>query len=184
MWWMALGSIPLLVIGLDVLTGRRITDWLRELLFRPDDTQIYEPRDVIWAWAMTLFASLIIIWALKELFVPTKVVEARPEGLAVRLRGPLRGPDVISWERIRDVQGGEIDDEEDVLPLLAIEVVARDDLPAHPWGARWLDSRVLGVLASDWPTDPDQVASDIGDYAVSAAEEIRQHRIRSIWTEE
>lgn len=184
MWWMALGSIPLLVMGLDVLTSRRITNWLRELLFRPEDTQIYEPRDVIWAWAMTLFAGVVILWALKELFIPTKVVEARPEGLALKLRGPFRPPDVIPWERIKDVEGGEIDDEDDLLPLLAVEVMARDDLPAHPWGARWLDSNVLGVLAEDWPTDPDQVATEIGDYAVAAAEEIRQHRIKTIWAED
>lgn len=184
MWWMAVGSIPLLVIGLDVLTNRRITNWLREIMFRPEETQIYEPRDVIWAWAMTLFAVVIIIWALKELFIPTKLVEARPEGLALKLRGPFRPPDVVPWERIKDVEGGEIDDEEDTLPLLAVEVTTRDGLPDHPWGARWLDAKVLGVLAEDWPTTPDQVALEIGEYAVSSADEIRQTRVASIWAEE
>lgn len=82
MWWMAIGSIPLLVIGLDVLTNRRLTNWLRERLFNPEDTQIYEPRDVIWAWAMVIFAGVVVIWALKELFAPTRVVEGHVWHLA------------------------------------------------------------------------------------------------------
>ena len=184
MWWMALGAIPLLVIGLDVLTNRRITNWLREIVFRPEDTQIYEPRDVIWAWGLTLFAGLIILWALKELFIPAAVVETRPEGLALKLRGPFRPVDLVPWENIKDVEGGEIDDEEDALPLLAVEVNNRDGLPDHPWGARWLDARVLGVLAQDWPMGPDEVARQIGEYAVAAAEEIRKKRVSSVWREE
>ncbi|HSM43916.1 MAG TPA: hypothetical protein VK969_02750, partial [Acidimicrobiia bacterium] len=55
MWLMAMGGIPFLVISLDVLTQRRITRWLTDLMFRPDDVQIFEPRDVIYAWVMLLF---------------------------------------------------------------------------------------------------------------------------------
>ena len=184
MWWMAVGAIPLMVIGLDVLTNRRITNWLREITFRPDDTQIYEPRDVIWAWVMAVFAGVIILWALKELFIPTTLVETRSEGLALKLRGPFRPLDVVPWEQIKDVEAGEIDDEEDKLPLLAIEVVSRENLPSHPWGARWLDQRVLGILAEDWPIPPGEVAREIGEYAVEAAMEHRKSRVSSIWAEE
>jgi hypothetical protein len=177
MWWMAIGSIPLLVIGLDVLTNRRLTNWLRERLFSPQDTQIYEPRDVIWAWAMVIFAGVVVIWALKELFAPTKVVEARPDGLALKLRGPFRPSDLLPWDAIKDVQGGEINDEEETIPLLAVEVLSRDKLPDHPWGARWLDARVLGVLAQDWQESPDDVADQIGQYAVKAAVEEHKHGV-------
>ncbi|HET7846794.1 MAG TPA: hypothetical protein VFL72_04820, partial [Acidimicrobiia bacterium] len=103
MWLMAIGAIPLLVIAIDVLTNRRITNWLREMLFTPEGTQIYEPRDVIYAWALMLFAAFLVIWGLKELFVPTRVIECRDEGLALKLRGPFRGHDVIPWARVVDV---------------------------------------------------------------------------------
>jgi hypothetical protein len=109
------------------------------------------------------------------------VVEARPDGLALKLRGPFRGADLIPWEQIKDIDGGVIDDEEDVLPLLAVKLVTRGDLPAHPWGARWLDQRVLGILAEDWPTTPEVVARRVGEYAVSAAVSDRQHRVSSVW---
>lgn len=181
---MAVGSIPLLVISLDVLTNRRLTNWLREQIFRPEDTQIYEPRDVIWAWAMALFAGVIVLWSLKELFAPSRVVEARPAGLALKLRGPFRRADLIAWDQIKDVQGGEIADEDDVLPLLAVEITERSGLPEHPWGARWVSPKVLGVLAQDWPEPPDLVAERIGEYAVENAAEQRMRRTATVWEEE
>lgn len=177
MWLLAMGGIPLLVIAVDVLTSRRITNWLRELLFTPEDTQIYEPRDVIWAWALLFFSVFLVVWGLKELFMPTKVIEARDDGLAVKLRGPFRKPDLIPWGNIADIESGEIVDEGDVLLLLRIKLFARGELPEHPWGARWVETRVLGLLAQDWSAPPSQVADQLGQYAVEAAQ--RETRART-----
>lgn len=181
MWLMALGGIPLLVISLDVLTNRKLTNQLRELLFRPEETQIYEPRDVIWAWAMLVFGAIIVLWGLKELFMPTVVLEARPIGVAVRLRGPFRAPDVIPWGQIKDVSEFDIEDEDAVLAVLRIDLITRGDLPNHPWGARWLDERSLGVLADDWASDPARVVDRIGTYAVEVAVAQRRARTTSVW---
>jgi len=176
MWLMAMAGIPLLVISLDVLTNRRIANWLREIVFRPEDTQIYEPRDVIWAWVMALFAGFIVVWGLKELFAPTKVIECRDEGLALKISGPLRHPSLILWDDIDDVTGGQINDEGDVVPLLLIRVLNREGLPANPWGARWVKDDQLGVLAEDWSEDPKIVASEIIDCAVAAARKEKRDR--------
>jgi len=181
MWLMAIGAIPLLIIAVDVLTSRRITNWLRGILFTPSDTQIYEPRDVIYAWAIMLFAAALVIWGLKELFVPTRVIECREEGLALKLRGPFRRHDVIPWARIVDVDAGEIEDEGEILLLLRVRVLERGDLPAHPWGARWLEPRLLGVLAQDWAVTPKEAAKMIADYAVDAARRADRARVARIW---
>lgn len=181
MWLLAIGSIPLLVISVDVLTNRRITNWLREMVFNPNDTQIYEPRDVIWAWAMLLFSGFLILWGLKELFVPTRVIEARSEGLAVRLRGPLAKADIIPWENVIDIRPGEIMDEGDVLILLEISLLTRGDLPDHPWGARWVETRVLGMLAQDWATPPAKVAEQIAEFAAGVARHEAKARTARIW---
>ena len=181
MWLLAIGAIPLLVISVDVLVNRRIANWLRELVFRPEDTQIYESRDVIWAWVMLLFAGVLILWGLKELFLPTKVIECRDEGLAIKVRGPLRPHDVIPWGNIVDLTGGEIGDEGDTLPLLSIQLMGRLDLPDHPWGARWVENRVLGVLAQDWSESPEVVARRVSDYAVDAVGREARARTASVW---
>jgi len=181
MWLMAIGAIPLLIIAVDVLSNRRITNWLREIMFTPADTQIYEPRDVIYAWAILLFSAFLVIWGLKELFVPTRVIECRDEGLALKLRGPFRRHDVIPWGTIVDVDAGEIEDEGEILLLLRIKVLERGDLPAHPWGARWLETRVLGVLAQDWSLTPKEAAKVIGDYAVDAARRAGRARVARLW---
>ena len=181
MWLLAMGGIPLLVIAVDVLTSRRITNWLRELIFTPEDTQIYEPRDVIWAWGLLLFSVFLVVWGLKELFMPTKVIEARDEGLAVKLRGPFRKPDLIPWGNIADIEPGEIVDEGDVLLLLQIKLFSRGELPEHPWGARWVEPRTLGLLSDDWSAAPGQVAEQLGQYAVEAAKRETRARTARIW---
>lgn len=183
MWFMALGGIPLLVMSIDVLTNRKLTNQLREMLFRPDQTQIYEPRDVIWAWAMLLFGVIVVGWGLKDLFYPTRLVEARPTGLAVRLRGPFRKPSLIPWEQIKDISAIEIEDEDALLPLLGIELATRGDLPQHPWAARWLDEGLVGVLAQDWSKRPAQVVAEIEKYAVEVAVAQRKARTASVWEE-
>ena len=65
MWLTSLVATPLIVLAVDVLTQRRITNSLRDLLFRPDDTQLFEFRDVVWAWAILLVAGGVAIWALR-----------------------------------------------------------------------------------------------------------------------
>lgn len=176
MWLMAMGGIPLLVISLDVLTARRITRWLTDLMFRPEDVQIFEPRDVIFAWVMFIFGAVTVIWGLKELFMPTKVVECRDQGLAVRINGPFRGPSLIPWKNIQDIGGADIEDDGDQIPLLIITVFSRESLPDNPWGARWVAERELGIMAQDWDEDPQDAAERIADYAVETAQrEQREH---------
>ena len=181
MWLMAMGGIPLLIISLDVLTNRRITNWLRELIFRPEDTQIYEPRDVIWAWAMLVFSAIVVLWGLKELFVPTKVIEATDEALLLKLGGPFRPATAISWDLVDDVRAVEVSDEGDTIPMLAIRVLATGDLPDDPWGARWLGDREIALLAQDWSDPPDVVAAKMIDYAVEAVKRQARARTASVW---
>ena len=169
MWLLAIGSIPLLTISVDVLTNRRISDWLRGIVFAPADTQIFEPRDVIWAWALMLFSGAVVLWGLKELFLPTKMIEGREEGLALKLRGPFRRHDVVPWSEVVDVKAGVIEDEGEELASLQVSVLVRGDLPENPWGARWVENRVLGLLAEDWSQSPETVAEEITMYAIEVA---------------
>lgn len=183
MWLLAMAGIPLLVISVDVLTQRRITRWLTDIVFRPEDVQIFEPRDVIFAWAMFLFAAFLVLWGLRELFVPTKVLECRDEGLALKINGPFRPASVIAWDNIKDVGGEEIDDEGDVVPLFVVGVFSREGLPDNPWGARWVSESELGVLAQDWADDAQDVAERVADYAVDSVKRQQRNTTSNLWLE-
>ena len=183
MWLMAMGGVPLLVISLDVLTERRMTRWLTDYMFEPEDVQIFEPRDVIFAWVMLLFGLLFVGWGLKELFMPTKVIECTDQGIALRLGGPFRSPSFVPWANVQDVGGADIDDEGDMVPLLILTVYEREGLPDNPWGARWVSEKELGILAEDFGRDPQEIATDIANYAVDAAKRGRRERTASLWQE-
>lgn len=172
MWLLAMAGIPLLVISLDVLTNRRITNRLRELIFTPESTQIYEPRDVIWAWAMALFGSFLVLWGLKELFAPSKLIESSDEGIYLKLGGPMRGVILVPWAEISGIRAGQIADEDD--PRVEVLVLAMTDpgrIGDNPWGARWIGPGELAILAEDWSDDPPAVAQRLTDEALAVARE-------------
>jgi hypothetical protein len=126
----------------------------------------------------------MVLWGLKELFVPTKVLECRPEGLALRLSGPFRPATVVSWESIVDVDGIEVDDEATKVPMFWLEVTDRSVLPENPWGARWVGPSAIGITAQDWTEKPKVVAERVADYAVEEARQGRRRAVAGIWQEE
>ncbi len=184
MWLMAMAGIPLVVIALDILTRRRISSALQDLLFTPENIQIYEARDVIWAWVMALFGGFLVLMGLKELFVPTKVVEGRRDGLALKVAGPFRKAPVVPWAQIVDITSGEMDDDGVRIPLLVVKLASRQGLPDRPWGARWTDERELSIMAGDWSDEPELVVEKLTEYAVWLARRQSQEQTARLWREE
>jgi hypothetical protein len=172
MWLLAMAGIPLLVISLDVLTNRRITNWLRELIFTPERTQIYEPRDVIWAWIMGLFGGFLVLWGLKELFAPTKIIESEERGIHLKLGGPGRRAVLIPWAEVAGIRAAEIDDgDASRVEVLVLELANPTRVGNNPWGARWIASGQLAILAEDWSGDAEAVAQRLTDHALTVANE-------------
>lgn len=177
MWLLAMAGIPLLVVSLDILTSRRITNWLREMIFTPENTQIYEPRDVIWAWAMALFAGFLVLWGLRELFMPTKVVESTDQGIWLNVGGPLRKPDLVPWDEVSAIRAGQLEDEDHTkTQVLILAITDPGRLPDNPWGARWIADEQIAVLAEDWGETADAVAQRLTDHALSVAQERARER--------
>lgn len=166
MWMLALAGVPLVVVAVDVLTRRRLTDALRAVLFRPDDTQIFEPRDVIWAWVMLVCGLILVVFGLKELMFPTTVVEANTLGLRLKLSGPLRPATVVPWSAVDDVGSGSVADDGDRLPVMWIRLFEPGLIPDQPWGARWIDENTVALLASDWDRTAVRAAEDVTQFAL------------------
>jgi hypothetical protein len=169
MWLVALVGVPLVVIATDVLTRRRLTNALREVLFRPEDTQIFEPRDVIWAWAMLIVGVVLVAFGLKELMFPTTVVAADGNGLRLKLSGPFHPATAVPWEAVEDIGSGSVADEGDRLPVLWVRLFEPDSIPIDPWGARWIDDHTVAILASDWDRSAVRAARELTQAALAAA---------------
>ncbi len=167
MWLVALSGIPLLVIATDVLAQRRLTDTLRELLFRPDDTQVFEARDLIWAWVMLAVGLALTGWGLKELLAPTIVVRSGTDGLALGVRGPFRGPWVVPWSQVDDIGETALEDDGVEVPVMWIRVMDPTIIPESVWNGRRIDDRTVAIFASDWETPPGVVAREAVEWAVA-----------------
>lgn len=166
MWGISILGVPMVVAALDMLTQRRLTNALREILFRPDDTQLPEPRETVWAIALLVGGIILCVWGLKELLSPSRMVAADDTGLHLEVRGPFRAPLSLRWEQIDDVGSGTVEDDGELLPVVWVRTVEAGLLPDNPWGARLLDDRTLAVLAADWEMSHVAAAQGIGDRAV------------------
>lgn len=169
MWLLALAGIPLVVLGLDVLYRRRITNFLSGLVFASSDPQLLEPRDTIWAIVLLLIGLILSGFGLKELLAPKPVVTADKEGLRLRLSGPFRAPTTIPWEAIDDIGAEIVDDDGDLISVMWVRLLDQSPIPADPWGARWIDASTLAVLASDWELPANEVAEKVADVAVEVS---------------
>ncbi len=161
MWLLALGGVPLLVFGVDILLEQRIFRPLQEALFPPDSPQIFEPRDTIWAWAFIVIGAAMVALGLKELLAPAKVVGGDDAGLHLRLSGPFRPPSLIRWSDLRSVRSERFDDGGEAVEALIVEVGDDAELPDDPWGARWIESGTLAMLAEGWDQPAEVVAHRI-----------------------
>lgn len=167
-WLISLAAIPAVVVGVDILWRQRIVGWITDLVFE-SDPQTLDTRDEIWAWAMVLVGGAIVMWGLKELFLPVPVVRTDDEGVHVRMSGPLRPATTLPWFSLHDVDAGTLKADDEEVEVLIIEVKDPALLPDNPWGGRRFDDRTVAMYTTEWDTRTDQVVVTIADQAVMVA---------------
>ena len=168
MWLVALAGVPMVVIGVDVLLRRRIFAVIGSLVFTGDPPLI-EPRDVIWAVVLLILGLIFIGFGLRELLIPRPAVSADAVGLHLHLGHPLSRLVTIPWSEVDDIGAENLDDDGSVIPVMWIRVSNPAQLPANPWGARWIEPDTLAVMAADWERTPHFVAEAVAEIAVNAA---------------
>lgn len=167
-WLISLAAIPAVVVGLDILWRQRIVGWISGLVYE-SDPQSLDSRDEIWAWAMVLVGGAVVIWGLKELFLPAPVLITDEEGVHIRMTGPFRPATTLPWFSLHDVDAGTLEDDEEEVEVLIVEVKDPSLLPENPWGGRRFNERTVALYTSEWDTRPDQAAVTIADQAVAVA---------------
>jgi hypothetical protein len=168
MWLIALGGVPMVVIGVDLLLRRRIFGVIGSLVFTGDPPPV-EPRDVIWAVALLILGLIFVGFGLRELLIPRPALLADATGLHLHLGHPFSGLVTIPWSEVDDIGAEDLDDDGSVIPVMWVRVSNPHQLPANPWGARWIEPDTLAVMAADWERTPRFVAEAAADIAVNAA---------------
>jgi len=169
MWLIALAGVPMLTIGIDLLMSRRIFGVITSLVFT-GDPQLVEPRDVIWGVVMLILGLIFIGFGLRELLIPTPVVQADARGLHLHLGHPLSRPVTIRWAEVVDIGVEDLNDEGSVVPVMWVKVSNPKNLPANPWGARWIEPGTLALMAADWERTARFVAEAAAEIAVTTVE--------------
>lgn len=169
MWLLSLAGVPLLVLGVDVLRNRRIISFFQNLIWPNGNPEVLEPRDYIWAVALVIVGLLIAVFGVAELINPRPVLAASEDGLRLRIGNPFSSLAFVPWNEVVDVGAEQLDDEGDPVSVFVLTVSSRERLPAHPWGARWLDDKTLAVLASDWEIPPERVAERVAAASLQAS---------------
>jgi len=177
MWALAVAGVPMAVMGIDLLLRRRIFAALTPLVFT-GDPQLVEPRDVIWAVVLLILGLIFLAFGLRDLLFPAPVMLADGRGLHLQLGHPLSRPVTIPWGEVDDIGSEDLNDDGSVVPVLWIKVSNPARLPANPWGARWIESDTLAVMAADWERHPRLVARAATDVALAAAS-LNQHVSKS-----
>lgn len=169
MWLLSLAGVPLLVLGVDVLRNRRIISFFQNLIWPNGNPEVLEPRDYIWAVTLIVVGLLIAVFGVAELINPRPVLAATEDGLHLRIGNPFSPLSFVPWGEVVDVGDEVLDDEGDPVGVFVLTVADRNRLPAHPWGARWLEGNTLAVLASDWETPAGQVAEQVAAASLAAS---------------
>ncbi len=141
-------GLPFIFVAIDYVWGSfGFLDQLGAWAYAGGEVEAFEARDDILVAMIGLIGLAFVLFALKEFVSPRRLLVADDDGIHVPLRGPLRGPDGISWYQIRELRA----EGAHLLILLA----ARGDLPSDPWNARWDDETTLRLRTTWWDRSPE-----------------------------
>jgi len=153
MWLLAVLAVPFVLYGADVLLQQRFVAGILDLMHPDGEVPAIETRDIAWAWVFVIIGGTTALWALKELILPRKLIEATGQHLVLRLGGPFARPANVAWDSVKDLRASRASDDGDVFPVMVAEFrpdATSHGVPANPWGARWIDPTLLAVSAREW----------------------------------
>jgi len=158
-WLLALLGVPFVLLGLDLLTEQRFISGFGKLIYGAEQIPAFEPRDKIFAIVAIAAGLILVVWGLRDLIVPRKLIVADASGLRMALGGPLRRSIEIPWSDVGDIRAEMADEDGEVLPVLIVEFNDPSRLPTDPWAARWVNPTTLMIESAGWSLGTQSVAA-------------------------
>jgi hypothetical protein len=153
-WLLGVLGLPLIFIAVDYVWGTfGFLDLFGSWSYGSKEVEAFEPRDDVLVAILGSLGIACTGFTIKEVVAPRRLLAADDDGVHVPLRGPLRRPHGISWYQVKELRA-----EDDAL---LIEVQSRGDLPEDPWGARWVEERVLRIPSAWWDRTPESAIGRI-----------------------
>jgi hypothetical protein len=172
-WLVGLASVPLVLIGFDVLVlPKVITGYSRFIDRLAEITGLNAPgssgSEEAWALLFAVAGASMLVWSTKEMAVPRPVLVADDEGITFNtLGGPTAGTVYLPWDEISSVDAVVLEDADSGVPAVRFRVTDSRRLPSHPWGGEWVDGSLV-LRSNAWKTDALDVVE--GLHAAAAGE--------------
>jgi hypothetical protein len=160
-WLLSLAGIAFALLGLDVLSSGRFVTAFGRLVYGTEQVPTFEPRDRVFAILAVVAGVVLIVWGLRDLVVPRKLLSAGEDGLQLALGGPLVRSTLVPWSEIDDIHTEVVDDDGQLIPVLLVHFDDVSRLPSDPWSARWVGSHTLMLEAINWSRPVEAVADDL-----------------------
>jgi hypothetical protein len=160
-WLLSLAGIVFALIGLDVLSSGKFVSVFGGLIYGTEQVPAFEPRDRIFALLAVVGGLVLIVWGLRDLVAPRKLVSAGEEGLRLAVGGPLTKATLVPWSEVGDISPEVVDDDGQQLRALLVQFEDPARLPSDPWSARWVGSHTLMIEAINWSRPVEEVATDL-----------------------
>lgn len=168
MWFVAILSVPFVILGLDLLLLPRLfPQYVRRLDLLADEMGLNRiaatgPEEP-WGLIFLVAGSGLLVWALKDLLFPREMLGVDDQGVSFgSLLGPGGGEFHVPRGEITAAAPALLIEGTDRSPAVAIRFTDPARLPSNPWGAVWVD-RTLFIRTAGWTATPRRIARVIMD---------------------
>jgi len=115
-------------------------------------------RDISWGVALGGGGVVMLLWSLRNLIVPRRLLVADEHGLNIAVGNRRRPPFRLAWEDVDEVRSGIWQDDGGSVPVLSIRLRDPLQMPRTPRAAA-VDTPWLHLFAEEWDRPAHQVAS-------------------------
>ncbi|MEX1279636.1 MAG: hypothetical protein AB1Z55_02845 [Acidimicrobiia bacterium] len=152
----ALVGVPFVFLVVDYVWGvAGLVDAILGWAYGTSEPEPFELREDLLAALIGVVGGGMVLFGLKELVAPRRLLVADTDGIRLPLSGPFGRHTPIGWTQIRDL--------EESGKWFLLHLSNAGGIPQDPWGGRWDDDRILRLNTWWWDRRPTRVIDQIAE---------------------